>query len=126
MLIWKSFAFDNENKQLRPSFYYFESFLLVGPCLIGWIVGILCYPSTDTKFRLAFQSGVIFILYIGLVTLNALLTIFNVFGYLQFSHYVISIIIAFYFSVSIILWISYLKQKSMIFSFFDRILDRLL
>ncbi len=111
----------------NPFYHLIESTLIIGPFLIGWLLGLLRYPPSNIKFKLAFQSGFIFVIYMFLLTLNIFLAWLNILGYLQCSYYIASILVCLYIiTTTLILSVYLLKQKVMISSLLDKFFNQLL
>jgi hypothetical protein len=109
-------------ERVRPEI---EKFVIAGPTLIGYVLGLLRYPPGSVAFETAFQSLVIFVAYL------AALVIAQAFDSLFFSSMPIilavvrSLLAFFYLLVTIRQYIEWRKGEPRIFPLVERVRERL-
>jgi len=103
-----------------------ERFLVTGPCVFGWIIGILRYRFHDKVFRVSVQNMLItisfFIVYLIIYALDLL---FDMGNYLYYIHSFISLC---YITLNLVIYyFIWEKEKILIhhklISFLDRVLN---
>ena len=114
-------------RSLSRKFSFLELLLITGPTLIGWLIGVLRYPRQDIRFRLGFQGGLIFFVYICCLTLNFLIAFWDVsFFYKELSNYIHSYLVSTYLGITLYLMLASLVGLPCLFPFVGPRIDRFL
>ncbi|MDH5719496.1 MAG: hypothetical protein OEZ13_02630 [Spirochaetia bacterium] len=109
-------------KKIWPGF---ELFLISGPTLIGWVIGMVKYEYRDERFKISIQSFALFLIYIALLVLNQIIVFTNIANYKYYSLYADSFFCFLYLLLGLYFYIGARRKNPYLHGLIIRVLDRL-
>ena len=92
-------------------------FLIIGPTLLFWVIGILKYPPDHKIFLFALQNAIIFLYYMILLTLSHSFFLLGISSDYQYTYYVDSLFSFWYMTTCLYIFVQFKRGRYILISY---------